>query len=65
MTIEQKLNDLGYNLPKPVAPLAAYVPVTRSGNLLFVSGQLSTGIDGLVKGHLGKDIDVEAGKKAA
>ena len=65
MTIEQKLNDLGYNLPKPVAPLAAYVPVTRSGNLLFVSGQLSTGVDGLVKGHLGKDIDVDAGKKAA
>lgn len=65
MTIEQKLNALGYTLPKPVAPLAAYVPVTRSGNLLFVSGQLSTGVDGLIKGHLGKDIDVDAGKKAA
>lgn len=65
MTIEAKLKDLGYDLPKPAAPVAAYVPVTRSGNLLFISGQLSTGPDGLVKGHLGKDIDVAAGQKAA
>ncbi|WP_196258535.1 RidA family protein [Pelagibacterium limicola] len=65
MTIEQKLASLGYALPKPVAPLAAYVPVTRSGNLLFVSGQLSIGPDGLVTGHLGKDLDVAAGQKAA
>lgn len=65
MTIEAKLKDLGYELPKPAAPLAAYVPVTRSGNLLFVSGQLSTGPDGLVKGHLGKELDVSAGQKAA
>ncbi len=65
MTIEAKLKDLGYELPKPAAPLAAYVPVTRSGKLLFVSGQLSTGPDGLVKGHLGKELDVSAGQKAA
>lgn len=65
MTIEQNLKALGYDLPKPVAPLASYVPVTRSGNLLYVSGQLSTGADGLVKGHLGKDLDVAAGQKAA
>lgn len=65
MTIEARLKALGYELPKPVAPLAAYIPVTRSGNLLFVSGQLSTGTDGLVTGHLGKDLDVAAGQKAA
>lgn len=65
MTIEQKLNALGHDLPEPAAPLAAYVPVTRSGTLLFVSGQLSTGPNGLVRGHLGKDLDVTAGQKAA
>lgn len=65
MTTEAKLNALGYELPRPAAPLAAYVPLTRSGNLLFISGQLSTGPDGLVTGHLGKDLDVEAGRKAA
>jgi enamine deaminase RidA (YjgF/YER057c/UK114 family) len=65
MTIEAKLRALGYELPTPAAPLAAYVPVTSSGNLLFISGQLSTGPDGLVKGHLGKELDVAAGQKAA
>lgn len=65
MTIEAKLNALGHQLPRPAAPLASYVPVTRSGNLLFISGQLSTGPDGMTKGHLGKDLDVPAGQKAA
>lgn len=65
MTIEAKLNALGHKLPRPAAPLASYVPVTRSGNLLFISGQLSTGPDGMTKGHLGKDLDVPAGQKAA
>ena len=65
MTIEAKLNALGHQLPRPAAPLASYVPVTRSGNLLFISGQLSTGPDGMTKGHIGKDLDVPAGQKAA
>src|SRR5690606_11884725 len=42
-----------------------YVPVTRSSTLLFVTGKLSTGPNGLVRGHLGKDLDVTAGQKAA
>lgn len=65
MTIEQNLTDLGITLPSPAAPAASYVPVTRSGNLLFVSGQLSLGSEGLTKGLLGGGMDVAAGQKAA
>lgn len=65
MTIEQNLKALGYDLPKPVAPLASYVPVTRTGNLLYVSGQLSVGPDGMIKGQLGTSIDVAGAQKAA
>ncbi|WP_417581906.1 RidA family protein [Pelagibacterium sp.] len=65
MTIEQKLNDLGYTLPTPASPAASYVPVRQSGKLLFVSGQISQGADGIVKGCLGKDVDVQTGQRAA
>lgn len=65
MTIEQKLNDLGYDLPKPKAPVASYVPTTRTGNLLYVSGQISAGPDGIAKGQLGTSVDVAGGQKAA
>lgn len=34
------LTRLGYSLPKPPSPVAAYVPSVRSGNLLFVAGQI-------------------------
>ena len=39
-TIEKKLTDLGIVLPKPVAPVANYVPFVRTGNFMVVSGQL-------------------------
>ena len=65
MTIEQKLNDLGYALPVPAAPAGSYVPVRQSGNILYVSGQLSSGADGLLKGRLGDGTDVATGQKAA
>jgi enamine deaminase RidA (YjgF/YER057c/UK114 family) len=65
MTIEQKLAELGLELPKATAPAANYVPVTRSGNLLFVSGQISVGPDGITQGRLGDGMDVAAGQKAA
>lgn len=65
MTIDQKLNDLGYTLPTPAAPAASYVPVRQSGKLLYVSGQISADANGAVKGRLGDGMDVEAGQKAA
>lgn len=65
MTIEQKLNELGYPLPNPAAPAASYVPVRQSGKLLYVSGQISADANGVVKGLLGDGTDVAAGQKAA
>jgi enamine deaminase RidA (YjgF/YER057c/UK114 family) len=40
MSIEDKLEQMGVQLPTPPAPAAAYVPVVQTGNLCFVSGQL-------------------------
>ena len=65
--VEKKLTDLGIVLPTPAAPVANYVPFTRSGSLLFVSGQICLGSDGklVAKGKLGETISVEDGQKAA
>lgn len=38
--IAERLADLGIELPEPVAPVAAYVPTARAGDLVFVSGQV-------------------------
>jgi enamine deaminase RidA (YjgF/YER057c/UK114 family) len=65
MTAEDKLNELGHSLSAPPAPAANYVSVTRQADVLYVSGQLSSGPDGLIKGRLGRDLDVAAGQKAA
>ncbi len=40
MSIADRLKDLGITLPAPPKPVAAYVPAVRTGNLLFISGQL-------------------------
>lgn len=53
--VETKLAEMGYSLPEMKTPLAAYVPHVRTGSLLFVSGQVSLGPDGLVTGQLGAD----------
>ena len=63
--IEARLRSMGITLPDPAAPAANYVPVTRSGRLLFVSGQLPMGPEGLAKGKLGADLGVEQGQAAA
>ena len=62
---EHRLSELGITLPEPVAPVANYVPFVRTGNQVFISGQVSIGPDGLVTGTLGKDMDVAAGQAAA
>lgn len=38
--IEEKLDELGVKLPNPPTPAGSYVPVIRTGNLLFISGQI-------------------------
>lgn len=62
---ESKLADLGITLPEPMAAVANYVPFVISGNQLFVSGQVSVGAQGLVKGRLGENMSLEEGQAAA
>lgn len=63
--IEQKIKELGLTLPAPVAPLASYIPVQRTGNTLYISGQLPMDSEGLRKGTMGKDFSLEDAQKAA
>lgn len=62
---ESRLAELGITLPAPMAPVANYVPFVISGNMLFVSGQVSAGPDGLMQGRLGEDMTLEEGEAAA
>ncbi len=63
--IETRLREMGLELPEAPAPAANYVPHVLDGTTLYVSGQISMGPDGLVKGRLGEDMDVAAGQAAA
>jgi enamine deaminase RidA (YjgF/YER057c/UK114 family) len=63
---ERRLAELGITLPSPTAPAANYVPVVRTGNQLFISGQLPMGPDGLTcKGKVGADVSIEEANAAA
>lgn len=42
MSVSDRLTELGITLPPPPKPVAAYVPAVRTGNLLYISGQLPT-----------------------
>ena len=63
--ITAKLAELGLELPKAAAPVAAYVPVVEQGGLLYVSGQLPFRDGQVVTGRLGDDTDVASGYDAA
>ncbi|KFE34807.1 RidA family protein [Thioclava atlantica] len=63
--IEARLAELGITLPEAPAPAANYVPYVRSGQHLFVSGQISNGPEGLIVGKLGAGMDVVEGALAA
>jgi enamine deaminase RidA (YjgF/YER057c/UK114 family) len=66
MSNEARLTKLGIQLPPPPQPAGAYTRAVRSGKLLFVSGQLPM-TEGAVKysGHLGLELDLQAGQEAA
>ena len=66
-TIEQKLAAQGITLHEPTSPVANYVGFVRTGNLLFVSGQICFDAEGnlIAKGKLGADVTVEQGSAAA
>jgi enamine deaminase RidA (YjgF/YER057c/UK114 family) len=60
------LESLNISLPEAAAPAANYVPYMRTGNLLYISGQLPLGADGLTHtGKLGSDLSVADGQAAA
>lgn len=62
---EQRLADMGITLPDAPAPAANYVPFVTVGDMVYVSGQISMDADGLIKGRLGEDMDVDGGYAAA
>ena len=63
---DERLNRLNLDLPPAPAPLGVYKPFLIVGRLVYVSGHGPIQSDGsLIKGRIGKDIDMEAGKMAA
>jgi len=65
MTPEETLKALGLTLPEAAAPVANYVPFVRSGNQVFISGQISKIGDHFIGGRLGEDLTVAQGQEAA
>ena len=66
MTSSERLAELGLELPAVVAPLAAYVPAVRTGNLVYTSGQLPMVGGELPKsGKVGADVTAEEAKDLA
>ena len=65
-TVEDKLRAMGLELPEAPAPVAAYVPCVRTGNLVFVSGQVPR-VKGELRyrGHVGAELSVTDGEQAA
>jgi len=63
--IKARLEELGVTLPKAAAPVANYVPAVEAGGILYVSGQVSIGPDGLVTGKVGADLSFDDGVAAA
>jgi len=64
-TPDDRLTALGLTLPEPTRPVANYVPFVRSGNALYISGQVSTDVAGGVRGVVGEDVSAEDAKRAA
>jgi enamine deaminase RidA (YjgF/YER057c/UK114 family) len=66
MSIKEKINSLGLTLPVAALPVAAYVPAVKTGNLVFVAGQLPL-VDGKIvkEGKVGKEVTPEEAKDMA
>ena len=66
MSAEENIKKLQINLPDAKAPVGNYVATKILGKMLFISGQISIDENGqLIKGKVGKDLDVDAGYNAA
>jgi enamine deaminase RidA (YjgF/YER057c/UK114 family) len=66
MSLKEKLESLGLTLPVATLPIAAYVPAVKTGNLVFVAGQLPL-VDGKIvkEGKVGKEVTPEEAKEMA
>jgi enamine deaminase RidA (YjgF/YER057c/UK114 family) len=66
MSIKEKIESLGLTLPVAALPVAAYVPAVKTGNLVFVAGQLPL-VDGKIvkEGKVGKEVTPEDAKDMA
>ena len=66
MTFDDKIKELNISLPAAKDPVGAYVATKITGNLIFISGQISISSNGdLIKGKIGKDLSTDEGYKAA
>ena len=66
MTINDRIKELDIILPQAKPPVGSYVATKITGNLLFISGQISIDENGkLIKGKVGKDLSVNDGYNAA
>ena len=64
--VEDKLSEMGLELPDAPAPMANYIPGYRTGNLVFLSGVGPRDAEGsTLRGKLGQDVTVEEGYQAA
>jgi enamine deaminase RidA (YjgF/YER057c/UK114 family) len=66
VSVKEKIASLGLTLPIAAAPVAAYVPAVKTGNLVFTAGQLPV-VDGklVLTGKVGSDVTPEDAKKMA
>ena len=65
-TAEDRIRELGLQLPEVAVPVANYVPAVRTGNLLFVAGQVPRGADGqMITGKVGDSMGVDDAYAAA
>jgi enamine deaminase RidA (YjgF/YER057c/UK114 family) len=66
MSIRAKIESIGLTLPQAALPVAAYVPAVKTGNLVFVAGQLPL-VDGKIvkEGKVGKEVTADEAKEMA
>src|SRR6202521_979520 len=65
-TAEQRLKELGIQLPTPPEPFGVYAEAVQTGNLLFLTGMLPTvGREAKFVGRIGAELDMPTGRKAA
>ena len=66
MNFQKKIDELKIKLPEAKPPVGSYVATKISGNLLFISGQISISDSGdLIKGKVGKELSTQDGYEAA